>query len=382
MNISEWTHGVRYLIQKEFRQVFRDKAMLRIIFLAPIIQLFILSYAITTDLRNIRLAILDQDNTTESRNLAESFFQNDIFVPAPVTAHTPAELLEILQRRKADLTVWIPVDYAKDIASGQQATVSITVNGENSSSAGRAQGYAESIVRQQAQRIFDDLALKNPALKNRMHSIESVTRFFYNPELESRYYMIPAILVQLLTMITAMLTGMAIVREKEAGTLEQLMVTPLTSGQLIAGKVIPFMILAFVALGLAMTVAVLWFGVPFLGSIWLLALVSLSYLLVTLAVGLLTSEISSTQQQAMLTVFFFLMFGIMTSGFFYPIENMPRAIYLLTYLNPMRYIMAMNRGIFLKGANLSDVWQNLWPLLVMGTAMFTTAVLRFRKKLE
>jgi len=381
MTLSQWIHGVRYLVQKEFRQVFRDKAMLRIIFMAPIIQLFILSYAVTTDIRNIRMTILDQDNTSESRHLTESFFQNDVFIPGPV-ATSPADLLEKLQRSDADIAVWIPVDYAKDVASGSEATVSITVNGQNSSIAGRAQGYAETIVRQQAGRILDDVSLKNPAMKQRIHTIEAVTRFFYNPELESRFYMIPAILVQLLTIITTMLTGLAIVREKEAGTLEQILVTPLTPGQLIAGKVIPFLILAYVALTLACTIAVLWFGVPFVGSILLLAVCALAYLLVTLALGLLTSEVSSTQQQAMFTVFFFIMFGIMTSGFFYPVENMPRFIYLLTFLNPMRYIMAINRGIFLKGANLSDVWPNLWPLLVMGTVLFTTAVLRFHKKVE
>lgn len=382
MKLLQWFHGVRYMVQKEFRQIFRDRAMLRIMFLVPIIQLFILSYAINTDLKNVRLAILDQDNTSESRRLAESFFQNDVFVPAEASAATPAGLLELLQRSKADVSVWIPVDYAKSIASGRQATISITVNGENSSIAGRAQGYAEAIVRQQAGRIFDDLSLKNPAMKNRMHSIQAVTRFFYNPELESRYYMIPAILVQLLTMISAVLTGMAVVREKEAGTLEQLMVTPLTPGQIIAGKVIPFTFVAYVALGFATTIAVLSFGVPLVGSIPLLMLCALAYLLVTLGLGLLASEVSSTQQQAMFTVFFILMFGIMTSGFFYPIENMPIIIYYLTYLNPMRYIMAINRGIFLKGSDLSDVWQNLWPLLVMGTCLFTTAVFRFRKRME
>jgi len=382
MKLLAWFHGVRYLVQKEFRQILRDRAMLRIMFLAPIIQLFILSYAINTDLKNIRMAILDQDNSVESRRLSESFFQNDIFVPAEGTATSPAEMLELLQRSKADLTVWIPVNYAKDIAAGQQATISITVNGQNSSTAARAQGYAEAIVRQQAGRIFDDLGLKNPGMKNRMHNIVAATRFFYNPELESRWYMIPAILVQLLTMISAVLTGMAVVREKEAGTLEQLMVTPLKPGQIIAGKIIPFTLMSYVAFGFAATVAVLSFGVPLVGSIPLLMLCVLAYLLVTLGIGLLASEVSSTQQQAMFTVFFIIMFGIMTSGFFYPIENMPITIYYLTYLNPMRYIMAINRGIFLKGSDLSDVWQNLWPLFVMGTVLFTTAVLRMRRALE
>ncbi|HEY3296794.1 MAG TPA: ABC transporter permease [bacterium] len=381
MKFLQWFHAVRYLIQKEFRQVFRDPAMLRIIFIAPLIQLFILSYAATTDVRNIRLAILDQDNTSQSRLLAQSFYQNNIFIPVTPAAN-PSELMADLQQRRADIAVWIPLDYAKNIAAGQQATISITINGQNSSVAARAQGYAETIVRQEANRIFDDASLKNPAMKNRIHRIEAATRFFYNPELESRYYMIPAILVILMTLIAGMLTGMAVVREKEIGTLEQLMVTPLTPSQLIAGKVIPFTLLTYFELTFATTIAVLWFGLPLLGSIPLLMLCALAYLLVSLAVGLLASEISSTQQQAMFTMWFYMIFGIMTSGFFYPIENMPAGIYYLTFINPLRYIVAINRGVFLKGAGLTDVWHNLWPLVLMGTVLFTTAVFRFRKRLE
>jgi ABC-2 type transport system permease protein len=380
-NLHLWLQGVRYLIQKEFRQVFRDPAMLRIIFVAPIVQLLILSYAATTDVRNIRMVILDDDHTARSRDLSRSFFTSETFVEVP-PADNSADLMERLMRGNADIAVWIPRNYADDIAAGRTAVVSITVDGQNSSTAARAGGYAETVVRTQGAKVLENLSLQRPAFRQREHTVASISRFFYNPELESRYYMVPAILVILLTLVSGMLTGMAVVREKEIGTLEQLMVTPLTPGQIIAGKVIPFTILALFELGFAGSIVVIWFNVPFIGSVPLLFGCALAYLLVTLGVGLLASEVSSSQQQAMLTVMFYLMFGIMTSGFFYPVENMPRLIYLMTYANPMRYFIAIMRGIFLKGVTPYDVLPNLLPLIGIGIFVFTLAVLRFRRRME
>jgi ABC-2 type transport system permease protein len=380
-NLHLWLQGVRYLIQKEFRQVFRDPAMLRIIFVAPIVQLLILSYAATTDVRNIRMVILDDDHTARSRELSRSFFTSETFVEV-LPADNSADLMERLMRGNADIAVWIPRNYADDIAAGRTAVVSITVDGQNSSTAARAGGYAETVIRMQGAKVLENLSLQRPAFRQREHTVASISRFFYNPELESRYYMVPAILVILLTLVSGMLTGMAVVREKEIGTLEQLMVTPLTPGQIIAGKVIPFTILALFELGFAGSIAVIWFNVPFIGSVPLLFGCALAYLLVTLGVGLLASEVSSSQQQAMLTVMFYLMFGIMTSGFFYPVENMPRLIYLMTYANPMRYFIAIMRGIFLKGVTPYDVLPNLLPLIGIGIFVFTLAVLRFRRRME
>jgi ABC-2 type transport system permease protein len=380
MTLLRWLNSVSYLMQKEFRQIFRDKAMLRVIFIAPMMQLLILSYATTTDLRNIKLAVLDEDHTEESRELGRLFYQNTMFVPAP-TVENPAQLQQLLMDGQADITVWIPTGYARDVAAGGSSVVSMAVNGQNSSIAGRAQGYAESIVRGAANDILDARLLKHPEQAKRIHRIESVTRFFYNPQLESRFYMVPAIVVILLTLIAGMLTGMAIVKEKEIGTLEQLLVTPLTPGQLIAGKVMPFVILSFIELSLVSTIAVLWFRLPLVGSLWLLALCAFTFIMVASGGGLLASTVSQTQSQAMLTIWFFLMFGIMTSGFFYPVENMPPWIYYLTYTNPMRYIMAINRSIFLKGAGFVDVLPNLAPMAAMGVMTFGIAVLRFRKRL-
>ena len=373
-------NAVFYIIQKEFRQIFRERAMVAIIFALPLVQLFIFAYALTTDLKHIRLALLDDDRTPASRSLTASFFTSGYFTDW-ARAEFPDELESLLVRGGADMTLWIPRGYSQKLDNLDGATVALAVDGTNSSLAGRATGYAQAIIRREAQLTLDEKLLARPQLAQKLRLIEPVTRFYYNPQLESRYFMVPAIVVLILTIVSGMLTGMAVVKEKEAGTLEQLMVTPITPFQLIAGKTIPFVVLSFFELALATTVAVFWFKLPLVGSIPLLATAALVYLLVTLGVGLLASTVSQTQQQAMFTVWFFLVFGIIMSGFFFPISNMPDWAQKLTYLNPLRYILSMVRGIFLKGSTLKDVLPDLLPLLGLGVVIFSTAVLRFRKRL-
>jgi len=370
---------IRYLVQKEFRQIFRDQAMVKMVLLLPLVQMFLFAYAVTTDLKNVRLATLDLDRTSESRLLLESFFSSNYFKSAGA-ASSPDELRDILQRGDADMTLWIPKGYSLFLAQDIPATVGITVDGQNSSIAGRARGYAEGIIRREAFRRMDAKRFDRPEMEQRIRRIEPAVRYFYNPELTSRFYMIPGIVVLIITVISAMLTGMAVVKEKEIGTLEHLLVTPLTPAQLIAGKTIPFVLLAFFELSFSTTIAVLYFRLPLIGSLWLLGFSSFLYLLVTLGTGLLTSTVSETQQQAMFTVWFFLVFGILMSGFFYPVENMPRGIYLITYLNPLRHYLETVRGIFLKGVTLRDMAPQLMWLGGIGVLVFSTAILRFKKR--
>jgi ABC-2 type transport system permease protein len=377
MRRGSWFRPLCYLVQKEFRQVFRDLGMLRIIFILPIIQLFLFGYAATTDIKHVRLAVLDEDRSVESRNLTSAFFASDLFEHM-ADATSPKELQDRLVVGDADMTLWIRRGFREQVANIDNATVSIAVDGQNSSTAGRAMGYAESILRLEAQRVLAEWRLAHPTAP-RVGRIEAVTRFYFNPELESRYYMIPGIVVLILTIVSTLLTGMAVVKEKEIGTLEQLMVTPITPVQLIVGKTVPFVVLAFFELTFATTIAVLWFKLPLVGSITLLAVSAMIYLLATLGVGLLVSTVSHTQQQAMFTVWFFLVFGILTSGFFYPIENMPGWIQTLTYVNPLRYFVAVIRGIFLKGSGLTDLLPQLAPLALLGALTFSVAVLRFHK---
>lgn len=267
---------ILYLIQKEFRQIFRDSMMVRILFVMPMLQLFLFGYAVNNDLRNVRVAVLDQDHSRESRRLVDSFYASNLFIPGPVV-NDSGDLEQSLLKGTADITLWIPEGYSRDLLSGKTAQVEIDVDAKNSNLAGRAAGYASAILRQESERFRDARILARPVLKQKVREIRPVTRFFYNPELETRFYMIPGIVVLVVTVISGMLTGMAVVREQEIGTLEQLMVTPITPLQLIIGKTVPFMILSFVELGFAATVAVVWFKLTLVGSVPLLLLSAFLY---------------------------------------------------------------------------------------------------------
>ena len=226
------------MVRKELTQVVRDRTLLRLVVLVPIIQLFVLGYAAETDLRNVRVSVLDQDRSRESRTMADAFHRSDVFVPGPPAASGEG-LEDLLRKGRTDVGLWIPVGYADDLAAGRTARVSIAVDGSNSSVAGRAVGYAGEIVWEEARERMEARARAYPQAALQMHAVEPVSRFFYNPELRSRHYMIPGIVVLLVTIISALLTDLAVVREREIGTLEQLMVSPLTPGQLLAGKTIP-----------------------------------------------------------------------------------------------------------------------------------------------
>ncbi|HKI84362.1 MAG TPA: ABC transporter permease [Candidatus Krumholzibacteria bacterium] len=373
--------ALQTLVRKEFRQIFRDPGMLRIIFAVPLVQLLVFSYAANTDLHNVPVSALDQDQTVASRRLVEAFFHCDVFVPGPI-AHDPRELKELLANESARVALWIPKGFTKDLAEGRTPQVGITVDGQNSSVAGRASGYAQVIVARETQRMLRERGFEPETASGGVARVTGITRFFYNPQLESRFFMVPGILVLLITVISSLLTGMAVVREKEIGTLEQLLVSPLRPFELVVGKTIPFVVVSFFEFCFAGVVAVLWFHLPLEGSIPLLALSGMAYLLVTLGVGLLASTLSQTQQQAMLTVWFFLVFGILMSGFFYPVENMPRWAQWISAADPVRYIMDIVRGIFLKGSGFLDLWRDLAILTGMGLFVFGSAAQRFQKRLS
>lgn len=375
--LRRWLRPVRHLVRKEFRQIRRDPAMLRVAFITPVIQLFVLTYAANTDLRDARVALLDEDRRPTGRRLAEAVRESEVFAPGPEAAGA-AELERMLARGLADLALHIPRGLEADLLEERPAAVGLLVDGQNSSLAGRAAGYALAIHRREQARARAEAGLSPPAGPR----IEAVTRFFYNPELRSRFHMVPGILVMLVTVVSAFLSSMALVREKEAGTFEQLIVSPISPAQLMAGKTLPFAILAFGQLALGLAIAVLWFGLPLRGSIPLLAAGATVYLLVTLGLGLLVSTVSSTQQQAMLSVWFFLVFALLMSGFFFPIENMPPWAQTVTRLNPMRYFMTIMRGITMKGAGLADLWREFAALAALGILIFGTAVSRFRKRLN
>jgi ABC-2 type transport system permease protein len=358
------------LIQKEFYQIIRDRTMLRMIFVAPLIQLLVLGYAISTDVKNIYTAVYDYDNSGYSREYVRSITAGQYFV----SRASDASLLDVardFRENRNNVALIIPREFSENIQLKKPVRVGFLIDGSNANSAAIALGYMNAITAQYNKRIT---GFSQP--------IEMRQRRLYNPEAVSVNYMVPGIVTVLLTMITMMLTSMAIVREREVGTLEQLMVTPITTRSLILGKTIPASIIGFLEMSIALAFGVLWFRVPFVGSWVLLYTLAFIYLFTTLGIGMFVSTLSKTQQQAMFLTWFFSIFFLLTSGFFAPIANMPPFVQHLTYLNPLRYFMKIVRGIMMKGATLSDLYPEAAAMIIFGIVIFTFSGLRFSKRVK
>ncbi|MFH1686864.1 MAG: ABC transporter permease [bacterium] len=356
------------LIRKEFIQVFRDHNMLRLIFAMPVMQLLIFGYVVNTEVNKIDLDVYDFDRSDLSREFIQAVGAGEYFIPDGKIR--PLQSLDRrFQRGRAEVALVIDESFSERLQQKRPVTVGLIADGTNANATALGMSYLAQIAQQFSRR---QLGMELPL---RLHN-----RLYYNPESKSVYFMIPGIVASLLTMITVMLTSMAIVRERERGTLEQVLVTPIGTATLLAGKIIPFAILGLVEIGLALGFGVLWFGVPFVGSVGLLLGLALLYLLSTLGLGLLFSTVTSTQQQAMFFAWFFSIFAMLTSGFFTPIANMPSWMQAVTLINPMRYFVEIARGIMLKGAGLGDLWSEVYPLVVFGTVIFSLAVFRFTKR--
>jgi ABC-2 type transport system permease protein len=347
--------------------------MLRIIFLAPIIQLLLLGYAINTDVKNLATDVYDFDQTRLSREFGRSLGAGKYFTihnRLPGEDDLPVWRLDTrFQSGRAELALILPEDFSRKLTAGENVAVGLIADGSDANAARTGLGYAGQIVRQFSERISGfTLPVK---LRH---------KFLYNPEIESVYFMVPAIVATLLTAITVMLTSMAIVREREMGTLEQLTVTPISITALLMGKVTTFAILGLTEMAIALIVGVLWFKIPFLGSPLLLLALSGLYLLTTLGMGMFFSTVTSTQQQAMFLAWFFTIFAILTSGFFNPISNMPEWMQNITLINPMRYYVEIVRGIMLKGSGLLDLLLNTAALAAYGLVIFILSLVRFQKR--
>ena len=361
---------LRALIRKEFLELRMNPRLLGIVVIAPILQLTMLGYAATTDIKDVPIVVADGDRTSASRELMYRFEASRNFsVVASVT--TVAEVEPYLERGTAWLALSIPVGYARDLATGVPVVLQLAADGTDSNSTTAALGYARALIGDYSR----ELAPAGGA------GIEPRIRVWFNPQLESRFFMIPGVLALVLLVVTTNLAAMAIVREKEVGTLEQLNVTPLARWEIIAGKLLPYGFIGMLDVLLVTAVAVFWFGVPLRGSFLLLFVLSGVYVVCTLALGLLVSTISDTQQQAMMTAtFFFLMPMIYLSGFLSPIENMPQVIQWVTHLMPLRYYLVMVRGIFLKGIGLDVLWPQVAALTAWGAVVISLAVLRSSKR--
>lgn len=358
------------MVRKEFRQVFRDPRLSRVLFVAPVIQLLAFGYAVSTDVRDVATFVIDDDGSRESRELVETFTASGYFRVAGFSRR-PADLVRAIDHGEAVLGLVIPAGFARDLRRGVTAHVQLIFDGTNSNVATVAQGYAGRIVQSWTARRFP--SLPPPAVDLR-------ARAWFNPDLESRVYNVPAVVGALLILICLLLTALAVVREREIGTLEQLLVSPLTPGELILGKTIPFALIGLVDLVLITAVALLWFKVPFRGSALLLFVASILYILSALGVGLFISTISRTQQEAFMAVFLVFLPTMLLSGFMFPVSSMPAIFRWLTLINPMRHYLEIVRGIFLKGAGLGALWKQFLALSLMGVGILWLAADRFRRR--
>ena len=368
-----------FLIRKEFQELRRNPRMFPVLFVAPVMQLAILGYAATTDVRNVPIVVADGDRSTASRELIGRFEGSPYFTVIDVVS-TIRGVEQDLMSGRAWLVLAIPTDYGRMIQAGTPVGLQVLADGSDSNSTTVALAYATSLIAEKAAALA---VARKPAMGLRMGSLDARIRVWFNPQLSSQHFMVPGVLALLLMVITTVLGAMAIVREKELGTLEQLNVTPLQRWELIVGKLLPFGIIGTIDVLLVVGVAVLWFEIPLRGSLPLLLGLSLIYLVCTLSLGLFVSTVSQTQQQAMMTaVFFFMMPMLYLSGFIFPIENMPAVIQPFTYVIPLRYYLVIVRGIFLKGVGLEAFWKDALMMTAWGAAVLSLATMRSRKTLR
>lgn len=372
---------IKHILIKEFIQVFRDPKMKGIIFLMPMIQVLVFGYAVTTDVRQVATVVQDTDNSVISRELISRFTASGYFaVIAYVDRSERATLL--MDRGEAQALLRIDQGFAATIEAGNTAAVQLIVDGSDSNTAGIVLNYGAKIVGGYAEEVLGRHRVSRPGLVQPPAGVQLATRAWFNENLESRNFYVPGVIAIIVMLITLMLTSMAVVREKEIGTMEQIMVTPITPFEFILGKTVPFALIGFADVLLITLIAVFWFEVPIRGSLFLLFGATGLYLMTTLGIGLFISTVSQTQQQAMMSTFFFYFPAVLLSGFMFPIANMPVAVQWLTVVNPLRYFLVIVRGIFLKGIGPAILWPQMIALAIMGVITLWLAAGRFNKTLN
>ncbi len=368
------------IIKKEFYQIRRDKRMLAISVLAPVLQVLLLGYAATTDIKDSTMVVCDMDRTAESRAFVESFTTSNYFIPK-YSVNRPEEVNAYVERAKVSIALIIPKGFARNIFAHETSQIQVILDGADANTANILLTYATQIVASYSRNIIAQYSSAVSGMS--LPQVIPEPRMWFNPDLKSQNYMVPGVVALVLLIITMTLTSVSVVKEKEIGTLEQLMVTPIKPYQLILGKLIPFTIIGFVDTIIVLAIARFWFGVPLAGSVVLLFGLSGLFILSTLGLGLFISTIAKSQGQAMMIAqFFFFMPFMFLSGFSFPIANMPQWIQYLTYLIPLRYFLEIVRGIFLKGSDITHLWPQATALAAFGIIILTISVSRFRKTLE
>ena len=379
---------IRVILRKEFIQALREPRMRVLLFVPPVVQLIVFGFAVNLDVDHARIAWMDMDRTPESRDLRARFEGSGRF-DVVALPRNEGEVRTLLDRSRVEAVIRVLPNFARDLARGRSAQVQILSDGTNSNTASLVSSYAGQIIAQYSSDALKTrqnglLLTRSPATPANLSlpQVRARSRVWFNPDLHSRNYFVPGVIVNIITMVTLMLTALAIVREKEIGTMEQLMVTPMRPIELMLGKTLPFAIVGLVDVFLVTSAALLIFHIPLRGSVLLLLVCAVLYLMTSLGAGLFLSTVSQTQQQAMMAAFFFFMPAFMLSGFAFPIHNMPVAVQYLTYLNPLRYFMEIVRGIFLKGVGIAVLWPQMACLAVYGISVLTLSAMRFRKTLD
>lgn len=368
---------IRQMLIKEFIQLFRDPKMRPIIFIMPVMQLLIFGYAATTDVHDIATVVQDLDYSVASRELLAQYSRSGYFEFVEYVSDE-RRVQDVLDRGQAQVVIRIIKGFAEDIGAGRTAYVQMLVDGTDSNTARIVLDYGSRIANQYSQRVLVE-RLERLTGEGLPETVELRSRAWFNPNLESRNFYVPGVMAILVMIAVLMLTSMAIVREKEIGTMEQILVTPIRPFEFILGKTIPFALIGFFDVLLISVVGVFWFDIPVAGSKLLMLLATTFYLMTAIGAGLLISTISRTQQQALMTSFFFSFPAILLSGFMFPVANMPVIVQWMTLANPMRYFVDIIRGIFLMGVGIDVLWQELIGLLVIGLLTLTAAVKRFHK---
>ena len=372
---------LRSLIRKEFIQIGRDKRTLILVLIIPIMQLFLLGYAATNDVRNVPLALYDQDRGPEARRLLDAYRAADYFkITYDVSSET--ELRDLIDRGEARAGLIIPPGYSDDIQGGEQAQVMFVLDGSDPTVASTAFSSARLIGQAYSTQVLEERLLRRGQAVVIEPPVEVSTNVWYNPDLISAYFMIPGVIGMILFALTSILTASAIVRERERGTIEQLIVTPLRPWELVVGKLFPYVILALLNSFEVLAIGHYWFKVPINGSLWLIAVASLIFLLSSLGIGMLASTLANTQQEAMLTVWLLLLPSIFLAGFFFPLEAMPKILQWISYVFPLRYYLVIIRSLMLKGVGISAIQTELIALTIFGIAIMSLASMRFRKRLD
>ncbi|RPI29865.1 MAG: ABC transporter permease [Acidobacteria bacterium] len=381
---------IREIIIKELRQALREPRMRVLLFVPPVVQLLVFGFAVNLDVGESQIGWMDSDGTPASRDLLAAFDGSPYFHVTAVPA-SDAEVQHLLDEGSVRAVIRVLPGFGRELSRGETTTVQILVDGSNSNTAAIVSSYAGQVAsaygrKAMQEQLRDRLAANahiNPnPVRMTAPGLDIRSRVWFNPSLYSRYYFVPGVVVNIVALVTIMLTAMSIVREKEIGTMEQLMVTPIRPAELMVGKLLPFGMIGILEVILVTLGALLVFGVPFRGNPLVLLASSLLFLLTTLGIGLFLSTISETQQQAMMISFFFFMPAFMLSGFAFPIRNMPLPVQYLTYLNPVRYMIEIVRDVFLKGGGVAVLWPQMLTLLVYGLAILSFSALRFHKRLD